>query len=458
MRRFAVPVVLLAFVRLASACSSTSTTDSGGDASAEAASEQDGTAPDTGPTNPGSDSGPGTDGGPTSDGGSDTGTTTDGGTDTGTTTDAGADATQVTDAGTDAGFDAGFDAGKDAGGPPSVQFIGRTDDRDAVNGPKIAWPATRIVARFEGTEASVTLSHTDGFSGGPSYYDILVDGQLSGGPVAVTGGATKYPLVAGLAMGEHTVELYKRTEASLGVDQFRGFDFGAGKLLEPPARAARRIEFLGESQIQGFGIESPTQVCATLADKHNARKSMQQLTATALGAEMVSATYSGKGLGRNSGGDTRYFKTLYPLSVPDDDGTPWDFAKYVPDVIVVSLGGTDLSTNTIGELPAEPVLTARYKELFTVVRGKNANALIIGVVGGQIKDSYPVGWTLRTRMRTSIDNAIAQLADAKIVRFQLAENNNGALETACQYHANETLHGQWATALTAEIKTRTGWQ
>jgi lysophospholipase L1-like esterase len=258
-------------------------------------------------------------------------------------------------------------------------------------------------------------------------------------------------------MGEHTVEIYKRTEASLGVDQFRGFDFGAGKLLEPPARATRRIEFLGESQIQGFGIESPTQVCATLADKHNARKSMQQLTATALGAEMVSATYSGKGLGRNNGaGDNRFFTTLYPLAVPDDDGTPWDFSRFVPDVVIVSLGGTDLSVPT-ANLPTEPVLTARYNAMFTQVRAKNANAIIIGMVGGQIKDSFPAGAQLRTRMRTSIDNAITQLGDAKMFRFQLPENNNGALETACQFHANETLHGQWATALTTEIRGRTGW-
>ena len=111
-----------------------------------------------------------------------------------------------------------------------------------------------------------------------------------------------------------------------------------------------------------------------------------------------------------------------------------------------------------GNLPTEPVFTARYNAMFAQVRAKNPNAIIIGMVGGQIKDSFPVGANLRTRMRTSIDNAIAQLADAKMFRFQLAENNNGALETACQYHASEVLHGQWATALTAEIKTRTGWQ
>jgi hypothetical protein len=95
--------------------------------------------------------------------------------------------------------------------------------------------------------------------------------------------------------------------------------------------------------------------------------------------------------------------------------------------------------------------------MFTQVRAKNANAIIIGMVGGQIKDSFPAGAQLRTRMRTSIDNAITQLGDAKMFRFQLPENNNGALETACQFHANETLHGQWATALTTEIRGRTGW-
>src|SRR5438552_18817826 len=49
--------------------------------------------------------------------------------------------------------DAG-DADPGPTGPPAISFIGRFDTRDPA-GPKAAWPGSRIVIRFEGTDLSV---------------------------------------------------------------------------------------------------------------------------------------------------------------------------------------------------------------------------------------------------------------------------------------------------------------
>ena len=50
-----------------------------------------------------------------------------------------------------------------APGPPALMTVGRFDDSDP-GGKLFAWPGTRVVARFDGTAVSVTLSHTNGFS------------------------------------------------------------------------------------------------------------------------------------------------------------------------------------------------------------------------------------------------------------------------------------------------------
>ena len=447
MRKISSCLILLGAVAWAASCGGSSVTPAGDQeagASPDGASRQDGAGvPDAVVGQDAAPDATGPDGNTEKDSGLDA------------STDSAADAEQDSgqDSGRDAAIDAAPDAQPDAGPPPSVQIIGRTDARDPA-GPKVGWPAARIIARFNGTEATVRLSHVNGFSGGPSYYDVLVDGVLVGAPLAVTGGVTDYPLVTGLPAGDHTVELYKRTEASLGVDQLHRFTFAGGRLLSPPPRAARRIEFLGDSQIQGFGVESTSPTCATIADKHNARKSVQALLGADLGAEVSSITYSGKGLGKNEfAGDTRYFRALYPLSLPDDNAATWNFANFVPDVIVIVLGGTDFS---VAPIPTAAQFRVLYQALLTQVRSLNPDAFVFGVIGGQIKDSFPAGQQLRTRMRGGIDMAIASLADPKMFRFQLPESNP-ALETACYNHASEALHLQWATMLGTEIRLRTGW-
>jgi lysophospholipase L1-like esterase len=257
-----------------------------------------------------------------------------------------------------------------------VQFIGRFDTTDAV-GPRTAWPGARIVARFAATDVDVKLTQTDGFSGGPTYFNIIREGAFAG-TFSVAGTQT-VRIASGLAGGStHTIEIEKRTEAPFGTVRFEGFTFtGGAGLLAPPVRLPRKLEFLGDSTIDGYGIDgsrtaapgAPNYCGADLAppNLNDVRKSVAWKTANGLGAELSVLGYSGKGIARNEDGQVLdLFPAIYPRALPDVGASLWNFASFVPDVVVVSLGGSDYSGDPNGTFPAN--FAAKYADLVANIR------------------------------------------------------------------------------------------
>ncbi len=360
----------------------------------------------------------------------------------------------------DAGPDVVVEAGSDASPPvaPAVRFVGRWDTRSAA-GPRVAYPGARIIARFDGTEASVTMGNTTGFSGGPSRYDVFVDDVLDPTQLVTVVGTRTYPLATGLAAGVHKVELVKRTEGNLGVTTFMGFDFGAdGTLLAPPPESTRRIEFISDSTIDGFGVEGTGPVCpaGTLEASHSARGGFAGLTAKDVGADAIQVAYSGKGLFQNSfRPDTATMGVLYRRALPDDASSLWNHASFVPDVVVISIGGTDYSASD-GPPPIAQV-TAKYDELVTAVRTNAPNAYIYMVIFAQIKDVFPAGYNARTNMRTIINTVIANhAADTKLYLHEMTESVPSQ-ETGCSYHANPALHRSLTNTFLPILRAQTGW-
>ena len=93
--------------------------------------------------------------------------------------------------------------------------------------------------------------------------NVVVDGVVKA-PINVTGASQQFTLASSLAAGDHVVELQKRTEANVGTVTFEGFTFDAGgQLLPPPPRATRRIEFLADSTIDGYGVDGTVDDIAT---------------------------------------------------------------------------------------------------------------------------------------------------------------------------------------------------
>ena len=111
---------------------------------------------------------------------------------------------------------------------PGVRYIGRFDFSEA-KGPKFAWSASTICARFYGTSVSAKLK-----SFGDHYFLILIDGKVVISSLQLNKGEEKtFVLDSHLLEGEHEVCIVKRTEFYLGTAQFLGFNFDDGKILTP---------------------------------------------------------------------------------------------------------------------------------------------------------------------------------------------------------------------------------
>jgi hypothetical protein len=338
---------------------------------------------------------------------------------------------------------------------PGPQFVGRWDTTQA-DAPATAWPGGRIVARFDGTAIHATLSQTNGFGGGNTWMNVIVDGAVTK-KVEIKDVHQDVEVATNLAPGEHVVELEKRTEANLGTIAFEGFTLpGGGTLLSPPARSERRVEFLADSTIDGYGADGVVNGDCAGTDPpelNDVHKSMAAKLSASLGAESHILAYSGKGLVQNEAGDTGpTFPMIYGRTLPEVDGSVWDFTSWTPDVVVVSLGGSDVTTDA-----APPGLQGAYDNLITSIRGRYPNAHVYMTVWSQIKD-LGAGSNLRTALKTVLD-AIksAHAADDKLHVFVFNEADYPQDETGCDEHANEAHATETASEIGAAIKADVGW-
>ena len=354
--------------------------------------------------------------------------------------------------------DAGDGATSPEAAAPAVQYIGRFDETDPA-GFRMAWPGSTVVARFDGTGVTVRLSQTfDGNSAGPSWFNVIIDDQVKT-PFSVAGLAEDHVLAAGLAPGPHKVEIEKRTEANHGTVRFEGFTFGGGTgLLAPPARRPHRIELISESTIDGFGVEGDnTTTCIGTAPAQfdNVRKSLAMYTGAGVSAEVHLTAYSGKGISMNADpGDTVTMPTLFDRALPDPGGgTAWTHASWVPDAIVISLGGVDYDQGVSGA-PAD--FQTKYAAFVAKLRTVYGNApQIFLTVWSQIKNNG-ANDEIRTPIEAALDGVVATrigLGDTKVTRYSFPEASQ-AVETGCYSHANDAHHQAMAALLVTQLKAK----
>ena len=128
---------------------------------------------------------------------------------------------------------------------PLIQYSGRIDLSNP-KAPRFDWPGISITVKFKSTFIGFFLED------GNNNFEVQVDGKPT--TVWVTQPDQNCYVVKDLPTGEHTLRVVKRTEALFGSTLFKGLLLDSkGTLLEPPAKPVRKIEFVGDSIICGYG-------------------------------------------------------------------------------------------------------------------------------------------------------------------------------------------------------------
>jgi lysophospholipase L1-like esterase len=341
-----------------------------------------------------------------------------------------------------------------------VQYTGRT--YTSTTGVVFSLPGVTMRVRFQGDAVRMVLD--DGGTGGDTgtnYFNVSIDGAPPTLLEARSGRAV-YTLAAGLTPGEHTVEVLKRTETSVGASTLVELEIH-GELREPPARPALRMEFIGDSITCGYGTEvslipdSPSWQAPTFTSKNeDPTLTYGWLTARSLGAEVVNVCYSGHGVYRNLDMSTSdLVPAIYEVAVPGQPAA-WDFSRYTPDVIVINAGTNDVFAGhgTPAYLPDETAFKAAYRRFLTRLRTLYPRTHIVCTLGGMtdgFKEERVNGTVRSVHLGEWITQLVAErngAGDARVYRHSMAVQNPQADGVGEDWHPSATTHQKLATSLT----------
>lgn len=356
----------------------------------------------------------------------------------------------------------------------NIQYTGRIDSSN----PKLyrfSGNGTYITARFKGTGVSASLKDEFRYGKYRNFYDAILDGvivkKVAPDP---TLDSPVYAIASDLPYGEHQITLVRRTEPTVGLGFFLGFQF-AGEILPPPARPAHRIEIVGDSITAGAGIDARAgdPACNAPPDGwglpvEDVYKSYGPALAQDLGAEYHVLGISGFGLVRdystNPADDLRTMPQVYDLLFPQlTSSTSWDstHTKWVPDAMVIGLGTNDFSpgdnpSNNPRPIMDQATFVSAYIAFINTLRGYYPDAQFFLISSPLLSDGWPTAAyrsasDLRESLATVEDHFIAA-GDPKVHKFYVSY----VVSNGCG-HPDATQQLLTAQELKPFIKTTMGW-
>ena len=258
-----------------------------------------------------------------------------------------------------------------------VRFFGRTYNDNGTY--FFNWSSSGFEFKFKGTGVKATIVSSAPGGGNTAYIKVYVDG-VEKPDVALFNKSQEVVLAKDLDPNvEHTVKVVKRTNArssSAGVSNLVLTD---GEKLTPPAAPERLIEFIGDSIPVGYATVAGSLTTWSTATEDSTKTYSEQI-AKAFGADYMVTAISGRGIVRNTGGDTdKLLPAIYPkLDEYNNPGVDYDFALQ-PDVIIINLGTNDASGNNPNLTSAE--FRTGCKAFLKDVRKYTPNAEIIYAYG-----------------------------------------------------------------------------
>ena len=345
--------------------------------------------------------------------------------------------------------------GSTLGPPPAVPRILGRSLQAADGSTHFAWSDTTILARFTGTSLALKLEDVVPGPHG-NLYNVLVDDR----PPLVLNmmpGVHEYPVAHDLEEGEHSLTVIKRTEALVGEARFAGLVLSPqGKILPPPPAKARRIEIIGDSISAGYGNEGANEKCGFSPTDENGDLAYGPMAARALDAEVTVIAWSGKGVLRNLDGNTTdTVPALYGRILPEKPNSAWDFARWVPDAVVINLGTNDFGLG----VPDSSAFANAYDALLKSIRKHYPQATLLCAVGPMLSDTHPKDQTQLSAARTYVQAAVQRrqkTGDTRVgfLEFPVQTGHRGY---GCDWHPSLATHAAMAAQLTAVLREALGW-
>ncbi len=329
---------------------------------------------------------------------------------------------------------------------PHISYVGRFSKSDP-KAPRCAWSASQVRLRFEGTAINAVLS-----DGGQDRFQVVVDGKPTS-IVRVKGKEQVASLATGLTKGEHTVELWRATEASFGPNTFHGFQLDEGATPLDLAPARHQIEVIGDSISCGYGNEGKNQNEHFSADTENAYLSYGAIAARELGADYACVAWSGKKMAPNN-----TIPELYDRTLPFEANSKFDpaAAGWKPDVVLVNLATNDFAK----ENPEEEMWVKAYHAFLEHVRERYPKARLYCALGPMMSDKWSASKsalsTARKYLNRIVDERKAK-GDANIafLEFDMQDGKRGF---GADWHPSVKQHQFMAEKFVKAVKEDLKWE
>lgn len=205
--------------------------------------------------------------------------------------------------------------------------------------------ASSVSFNFSGNECSISLQSVDAWEH-HNYVSLVLDGKYIGKLRIEKGAVQSFPVKTTSNKKEHTLEIYKTTEAHSGGILFTGT---TAKLTSISAKKKKKIEFIGDSITCGAASDPSDIPCdkGEYFDHHNGYYAYGPVLSRAIGADYLMSSVSGIGMYRNWNDENKeegimpdVYQNLYLTK--DNSKPKYDFA-FQPDIISIALGTNDFS-------------------------------------------------------------------------------------------------------------------
>lgn len=230
----------------------------------------------------------------------------------------------------------------------NIQYHGRWNFNNP-SVPWVYWQGSCIIVNFNGTGISLDIeaeSNTE-------QYRIVIDGTPQPNRLYVTGRETKV-LAAGLTPGIHTVQVMKETWEGKKT-YFHGLEVTGRGLVAPPKRPELRIEFYGDSDMDGSSNYSEKNT-----GDMGTYYAFPAMITRMLGAEMNIQAVGGTTIddgGDGGNNDVRSFIFAQEYGKQDSSYR----SGFNPHIIVVHAGANDIGAG-------KKVIKKRYKNVIADLR------------------------------------------------------------------------------------------